>query len=144
MAEAYISPTVIVWKSVFYTTQEYLEALLNSPYIWTSQDIWIIDLLPQIKLHVGPLLLLSSIPKRLDVERSMLERHEEWMALHGRVYKNTAEKGEHFNVFKENLEHIELFNKGLCLEDKLARATSPFMYENVGSELPELIVVTVL
>ncbi|KAK9132250.1 hypothetical protein Scep_011778 [Stephania cephalantha] len=97
-----------------------------------------------------------------DVESTMLVRHEQWMSLHGRVYNDAAEKEKRFNVFKENVKYIEQFNKGgnhpyklsvnefadltneefkatrngykgLCLEDKLARATtSTFKYENVS------------
>ncbi|KAK9096831.1 hypothetical protein Sjap_022328 [Stephania japonica] len=47
----------------------------------------------------------------LDVESSMMERHKQWMALHGHVYKDEAEKEKRFNVFKENVEYIEQFNK---------------------------------
>ncbi|KAK9150490.1 hypothetical protein Syun_008799 [Stephania yunnanensis] len=98
-----------------------------------------------------------------DVEITMLARHEQWMYLHGRVYKDATEKEKRFNVFKENVKYIEQFNKGgnhpyklsvnefadltneefkatrngykgLCLEDKLARATaSTFKYENVSA-----------
>ncbi|KAK9132073.1 hypothetical protein Scep_011601 [Stephania cephalantha] len=97
-----------------------------------------------------------------DNESSMLKRHEQWMALHGRKYKDVVEKEKRFNVFKENVKYIEQFNKagnqpyklsvnefadltneefkatrngykGLCLEDKLARATSSFKYENVSA-----------
>ncbi|KAK9152997.1 hypothetical protein Sjap_000477 [Stephania japonica] len=92
----------------------------------------------------------------------MLERHEQWMALHERNYKDVAEKEKRFNVFKDNVKYIEQFNKagnypyklsvnkfadltneefkatrngykGLCLEDKLARASSSFKYENVSA-----------
>ncbi|KAK9153000.1 hypothetical protein Sjap_000480 [Stephania japonica] len=92
-------------------------------------------------------------------ENSMLERHEQWMALHERNYKDVAEKEKRFNVFKDNVKYIEQFNKagnypyklsvnkfadltneefkatrngykGLCLEDKLARASSSFKYVN--------------
>ncbi|KAK9150495.1 hypothetical protein Syun_008804 [Stephania yunnanensis] len=97
-----------------------------------------------------------------DNESSMLKRHEQWMALHGRKYKDAVEKEKRFNVFKENVKYMEQFNKagnqpyklsvnefadltneefkatrngykGLCLEDKLARATSSFKYENVSA-----------
>ncbi|KAK9152999.1 hypothetical protein Sjap_000479 [Stephania japonica] len=93
----------------------------------------------------------------------MLARHEQWITLHDRVYKDAAEKEKRFNVFKENVKYIEQFNKvgnhpyklsvnefadltneefkatrngykGLCLEDKLARVTtSTFKYENVSA-----------
>ncbi|KAK4759155.1 hypothetical protein SAY87_022286 [Trapa incisa] len=40
----------------------------------------------------------------------MKRKHEEWMALHGRVYKDVAEKEARYNIFKENLRHIDAFN----------------------------------
>ncbi|KAK9152998.1 hypothetical protein Sjap_000478 [Stephania japonica] len=45
-----------------------------------------------------------------DIEGSMLERHERWKALHGRVYKDASEEKKRFNVFKENVKYIEQFN----------------------------------
>ena len=44
-------------------------------------------------------------------EESMVQRHEQWMALHGRVYQDSAEKEMRFEIFKENVEFIEAFNK---------------------------------
>ncbi|KAM0991887.1 hypothetical protein ACFX2I_010183 [Malus domestica] len=42
----------------------------------------------------------------------MLERHEEWMARHGRVYKDAQEKERRYNTFKpNNVEFIKGFNK---------------------------------
>lgn len=41
----------------------------------------------------------------------MLERHEEWAARHGRVYKAAEEKAKHYLIFKINVEFIEAFNK---------------------------------
>ncbi|KAL7185404.1 hypothetical protein ACSBR2_027360 [Camellia fascicularis] len=41
----------------------------------------------------------------------MFERQKQWMALHGRVYKDTAEEDKRFNIFKDNVERIESFNK---------------------------------
>ncbi|PKI42757.1 hypothetical protein CRG98_036885, partial [Punica granatum] len=40
----------------------------------------------------------------------MRERHEQWMAQYGRVYKDATEKQRCFDIFKENVEHIESFN----------------------------------
>ncbi|GAB2231601.1 hypothetical protein Droror1_Dr00010619 [Drosera rotundifolia] len=42
---------------------------------------------------------------------SIVERHEQWMAQYGRVYKDAAEKEMRFNIFKKNVEHIEAMNK---------------------------------
>ncbi|CAL9090353.1 unnamed protein product [Musa textilis] len=43
---------------------------------------------------------------------SMAERHVEWMARHGRVYKDAAEKEQRLGIFKSNVEYIESFNAG--------------------------------
>ncbi|XP_010052206.2 senescence-specific cysteine protease SAG39 [Eucalyptus grandis] len=44
-------------------------------------------------------------------ELSMRERHEQWMARHGRVYKADGEKERRFMIFKNNVEFIESFNE---------------------------------
>ncbi|KAK8961803.1 hypothetical protein KSP40_PGU016560 [Platanthera guangdongensis] len=41
---------------------------------------------------------------------SMEDRHDRWMAEHGKVYENAAEKAARFEIFKSNMEHIESFN----------------------------------
>lgn len=41
---------------------------------------------------------------------SMEQRHEQWMATHGRIYKDAAEKAQRFMIFKSNVELIESFN----------------------------------
>ncbi|KAL5989611.1 hypothetical protein ACLOJK_010504 [Asimina triloba] len=40
----------------------------------------------------------------------MTERHEQWMAQYGRIYKDAAEKEYRFQIFKTNVELIESFN----------------------------------
>ncbi|XP_050224152.1 senescence-specific cysteine protease SAG39-like [Mercurialis annua] len=44
-------------------------------------------------------------------EDSMEVSHEMWMNQHGRVYKDNAEKEKRFQIFKQNVEFIESFNK---------------------------------
>ncbi|KAI4371994.1 hypothetical protein MLD38_010282 [Melastoma candidum] len=44
-------------------------------------------------------------------EMSMMERHEQWMSLYGRMYKDEPEKARRFEIFKSNVEFIESFNK---------------------------------
>ncbi|PHT95714.1 hypothetical protein T459_03596 [Capsicum annuum] len=51
---------------------------------------------------------------------SMLERHEKWMARHGRVYKDEIEKELRFKTFKRNVEFIESFNQNGTRRYKLA------------------------
>ncbi|KAJ8616460.1 hypothetical protein MRB53_035832 [Persea americana] len=41
---------------------------------------------------------------------SMFTRHEQWMEVHGRVYKDAMEKEQRFKIFKDNVEFIESFN----------------------------------
>ncbi|KAK1698620.1 hypothetical protein QYE76_015317 [Lolium multiflorum] len=41
---------------------------------------------------------------------AMRARHEEWMAKHGRKYKDDAEKAWRFQVFKANSEHVDRSN----------------------------------
>ncbi|XP_077229127.1 senescence-specific cysteine protease SAG39-like [Tasmannia lanceolata] len=43
-------------------------------------------------------------------EASMPEKHEQWMALYGRMYKDAVEKEQRFKIFKGNVEFIESFN----------------------------------
>ncbi|KAL2484079.1 Senescence-specific cysteine protease SAG12 [Forsythia ovata] len=45
-------------------------------------------------------------------EASMAERHEQWTARYGRVYKDDLEKATRFEIFKKNVEFIESFNNG--------------------------------
>lgn len=42
---------------------------------------------------------------------SAADKHEQWMARYGRVYKDEAEKEIRFKIFKDNVEFIESFNK---------------------------------
>lgn len=46
----------------------------------------------------------------LGHELSMSDLHEQWMVQHRRVYKDTAEKEQRFEIFKKNVEFIESFN----------------------------------
>ncbi|KAL6991200.1 cathepsin L [Sarracenia purpurea var. burkii] len=45
-----------------------------------------------------------------DAEESMQERHRQWMARHGRVYKDADEKDARFQIFKDNVGRIDAFN----------------------------------
>ncbi|XP_031257871.1 senescence-specific cysteine protease SAG12-like [Pistacia vera] len=53
-------------------------------------------------------------------EEFVLQRHQEWMAQHGRVYKDAQEKERRYNIFKNNLEYIENFNNDVDRGYKLA------------------------
>ncbi|KAF5943909.1 hypothetical protein HYC85_017986 [Camellia sinensis] len=57
--------------------------------------------------------LSSCASSRLLNEQTMLEMHEQWMARHGRIYKDVEEKNTRFQVFKDNVQHINAFNEGV-------------------------------
>ena len=44
-------------------------------------------------------------------DSSMYEKHKQWMAHYGRAYKDTEEEAIRFNIFKDNVEYIESFNR---------------------------------
>ncbi|XP_042477191.1 senescence-specific cysteine protease SAG12-like [Macadamia integrifolia] len=58
----------------------------------------------------------SQVEARALAEVSIVDRHEQWMAQYGRVYKDATEKEKRFLIFKNNVERIESFNKA---DDKL-------------------------
>lgn len=68
-------------------------------------------------LRLALIVLLGSLAYNIEAtsrnlqDTSMLERHEEWMARHGIVYKNADEKAKRFEIFKENVARIEAFNR---------------------------------
>ncbi|XP_021765966.1 senescence-specific cysteine protease SAG12-like [Chenopodium quinoa] len=49
-------------------------------------------------------------PLNYHKDLSIRERHELWIAQHGRVYKDEIEKERRFNIFKRNVERIENLN----------------------------------
>jgi hypothetical protein len=71
--------------------------------------------IPENKLIFAVVLLLglwtSHVWSRSLYEASMMERHETWMAQYGRAYKGHVEKERRLNIFKNNVEFIESFNK---------------------------------
>ncbi|XP_042508580.1 cysteine protease XCP1-like [Macadamia integrifolia] len=50
-------------------------------------------------------------PKDLASMDRLIELFESWMSKHGKVYKSIEEKLERFDIFKDNLEHIDERNK---------------------------------
>ncbi|KAK3432979.1 hypothetical protein EUGRSUZ_D00497 [Eucalyptus grandis] len=53
-------------------------------------------------------------------EEHLLKQHEEWMAIHGRVYKDAVEKAKRYEIFKENVKRINAFNNGKDVGYKMA------------------------
>lgn len=54
---------------------------------------------------------MVSVTGRSLYEQSIVEKHEKWMAEHGRTYKDELEKEMRFKIFKANLEYIEKANE---------------------------------
>lgn len=57
--------------------------------------------------------IVSQASCRPFLEDSMLEKHEEWMERHGRVYKNAEEKERRLMIFKDNVNFIQAFNEAM-------------------------------
>ncbi|KAJ4975428.1 hypothetical protein NE237_000534 [Protea cynaroides] len=53
----------------------------------------------------------SQIEARAVAEMAMVNRHEQWMAQYGRVYRDDKEKKKRFLIFKNNVESVESFNE---------------------------------
>ncbi|XP_076904543.1 senescence-specific cysteine protease SAG39-like [Bidens hawaiensis] len=51
------------------------------------------------------------VTSRKLTQETMMQRHEQWMAQYGRVYKDDVEKEMRFKIFSNNVEFIESFNK---------------------------------
>ena len=62
------------------------------------------------KLITAMLLVLgtwiSQSLSRTLLEESIVERHEQWMAQHGRNYIDDVDKKTRFKIFKDNVEYI--------------------------------------
>ncbi|KAM7492179.1 hypothetical protein LguiA_035100 [Lonicera macranthoides] len=78
----------------------------------------------QLFICVALILILEASPSQATSrslnEASMYERYEQWMSRYGRVYKNSVEKDTRFDIFKQNVEHIESFNRAASKPYKLA------------------------
>ena len=46
-----------------------------------------------------------------ETAASMVERHKQWMAQYDRKYSDDAEKESRLQIFKENAEFVEKFNR---------------------------------
>jgi hypothetical protein len=107
--------------------------------------------------------ITNVMSRKLYESPSLQERHEQWMAEHGKVYEDAIEKENRFMIFKDNVEFIESFNAAnnkpyklsvnhladMTLEEfkasrngykKMSReyTTTLFKYENVTA-IPEAI-----
>ncbi|KAM7503341.1 hypothetical protein LguiB_002245 [Lonicera macranthoides] len=107
--------------------------------------------------------LASQAASRSLSEAPMQEKHEQWMARYGRVYKDNGEKNMRLKIFEKNVQHIESFNRANEKPYKLAinefadltnkefvgsrnrfkshvcsSATASFKYENVTAVPPTM------
>ncbi|GKV24951.1 hypothetical protein SLEP1_g34486 [Rubroshorea leprosula] len=55
-------------------------------------------------------LFTALVMSRTIKEVSLRERHEQWMAKYGKVYKDAEEKERRFEIFKDNVQFVESFN----------------------------------
>lgn len=93
--------------------------------------------------------------RELRETSAMSDRHDKWMAEHGRTYNDDAEKARRLEIFKANIELIESFNsknlefklavnkfadrtdeelkahKGLRLQNSVSVSSKRFKHENV-------------
>ncbi|KAI9120031.1 hypothetical protein K1719_009000 [Acacia pycnantha] len=82
-------------------------------------------IIPLALVLLGMLVFQAS--SRILQEASMQEKHEQWMIQYGKVYMDIHEKEKRFNVFKQNVEYIEGFNR----DGTKPYRTPSFKYENV-------------
>ncbi|CAH2040864.1 unnamed protein product [Thlaspi arvense] len=79
----------------------------------------------ELKSILATLLILGmwafqATSRELHDEASMAEKHELWMAKYGRAYKDSAEKEERFEIFMDNVQFIESFNRAANRSYKLS------------------------
>ncbi|XP_010052196.3 zingipain-2 [Eucalyptus grandis] len=75
-----------------------------------------------ILLLVSFVLVFWALPaecRSIHRESTLLSRHEQWMAQHGRTYKDAEEKDRRFAIFQSNVEYIESFNSAPGRDYKL-------------------------
>lgn len=70
----------------------------------------IIGTLTAIVVSVILCLCAPQIMSRPNPQDAMVEKHEQWMARHGRVYRDDKDRDKRFEIFRQNLEYIETFN----------------------------------
>ena len=64
--------------------------------------------------------LASQATSRFLSEAPIQEKHEQWMAQYGCVYKDNDEKKLRLKIFEKNVQHIESFNRANEKPYKLA------------------------
>ncbi|XP_059290863.1 zingipain-2-like [Lycium ferocissimum] len=101
-----------------------------------------IDLISILILFIVVGMFNSKATARSQPKLSVSERHELWMARHGRFYKDEVEKEKRLMVFKENMKFIESMNKVGNLSYKLginkfaAITSDEFFAKYTGLNMP--------
>nr|XP_043629331.1 senescence-specific cysteine protease SAG39-like [Erigeron canadensis] len=78
-------------------------------------------------------------------DETMLQRHEEWMACYGRVYRDELEKEMRFKIFKENVAYVEAFNNAgntaykLSVNEFADQTNEEFKATRNGFKLPSTV-----
>ncbi|KAJ8645245.1 hypothetical protein MRB53_006993 [Persea americana] len=83
-------------------------------------------------------------PDDLTSEDRLLELFEKWLSKHGRVYASIEEKWHRFEVFKDNLKHIDETNKKvsnywLGLNEFADLSHEEFKDKYLGLKLPQMV-----
>ncbi|KAH7859620.1 hypothetical protein Vadar_003352 [Vaccinium darrowii] len=60
-------------------------------------------------LFIMGILASQATPRSLQDE-SIVEKHKQWMARYGRVYKDAKEEGRRLQIFRDNVDYIESSN----------------------------------
>ncbi|EEF39872.1 cysteine protease, putative [Ricinus communis] len=103
----------------------------------------------QTKLAIVLMILVTwvsqAMPRPLIDEDAVAEKHEQWMARHGRTYQDDEEKERRFHIFKKNLKHIENFNNAFNRTYKLGLnhfadlTDEEFLATYTGYKMPKVL-----
>ncbi|KAJ3692161.1 hypothetical protein LUZ60_012511 [Juncus effusus] len=66
---------------------------------------------PFIAFFLLAILVVLPVASSIDPDPSVPKKFDDWVTKFGRSYQNTTEKLRRFEIFKENLQYIENFNK---------------------------------
>ena len=90
-------------------------------------------------------MLACHVTSRTLNEETMLQKHEQWMARYGRVYRDNEEKEVRFRIFKDNLAYIEAFNNAgnraykLSINEFADQTNEEFKATRNGFKLPSAL-----
>nr|GEV72593.1 senescence-specific cysteine protease SAG39-like [Tanacetum cinerariifolium] len=90
-------------------------------------------------------MLACHVTSRTLNEDTMSQKHEQWMARYGRVYRDNEEKEVRFRIFKDNLAYIEAFNNAgnqaykLSINEFADQTNEEFKATRNGFKLPSAL-----